>query len=653
MSPQPKTGPFGSWSSPISADMAAGKSLRFGSVCADGQTLYWSEGRPEEGGRSALMCALPDGAVEEILPAPWSARSKVHEYGGGEFTVQDGICFFVDAETQDLYALEPGLAPRRLSQASDTRFADMELDARHQRLIVVAERVDAGDGHGHPENFLSGVSLSGEGEPEALVAGHDFYANPRVSHDGKSLAFLSWDLPHMPWEAAALFIAAIADDGSIGAPTRVAGGVDDAVFQPEWTSDGRLLFVADANGWGNLHEWNRREIRTVEVCAADLLRPLWVFGMRSYALLDDARAAAVYFENGAARLKIINIASGESTPVETEFLSLDAITATGDGVGAVVATDTAAPAVARIPLGDGETHILRASMDAALAPDDISAARMITLDGDDASGGAVHALYYPPASASWAAPEGALPPVIVTVHGGPTGYADRGFKIKTQYWTSRGFGVCDVDYSGSAGYGRAYRERLDGQWGIRDVADVAAAARYLAGARLADPERIVISGGSAGGFTVLLALATHNLFAAGACAYAVSDLAQLQRITHKFEAGYLYRLTGTSVHEHESVFAARSPVNQAGEISAPVIFFQGADDKVVPPAQTRSMAQTLKENGVPVASFEFAGEGHGFRQGETIARVLQLEYAFYCRTLGLESADTLPEFAIENFETVQ
>ncbi|MGI9383968.1 MAG: S9 family peptidase, partial [Methyloligellaceae bacterium] len=295
-----KTRPFGGWPSPISAAMAAGKSLRFGSLCADGQALYWSEGRPEEAGRSAIMRALPDGVVAEILPAPWSARSKVHEYGGGEFTVLDGICFFVDAETQDLYALEPGLAPRRLSQASDIRFADMELDARHQRLIAVAERHDAGDGHGHPENFLSGVSLSGEGEPETLVAGHDFYASPRVSQDGKSLAFLSWDLPHMPWEAAALFVAAISDDGTIGMPTRVAGGFDAAVFQPEWTSNGRLLFVADANGWGNLHEWSAGKIRIVELCEADLMRPLWVFGMRSYALIDEARAAAVYFENGAA-----------------------------------------------------------------------------------------------------------------------------------------------------------------------------------------------------------------------------------------------------------------------------------------------------------------------------------------------------------------
>ena len=635
--------------------MAAGKSLRFGSLCADGQTLYWNEGRPEEGGRSVIMRALPDGAVEEVLPTPWSARSKVHEYGGGEFTVRDGACFFVDAETQDLYALRPGLAPRRLSQAGDIRFADMGLDACRQRLIAVAERHDAGGGHDHPENFLCGVSLQGESvtEPERLVAGHDFYANPRVSQDGKSLAFLSWDLPHMPWEAAALFVAAIDDAGTIGTPTRVAGGLDDAVFQPEWTSDGRLLFVADANGWGNLHEWSAGEIRTVEVCQADLMRPLWVFGMRSYALIDAARAAAVYFENGAARLKVIDIASGQSTPVDTDFLSLDAIVAVGDGIGAVAATDTAAPAVARIPLGEGDAQILRASMGAALAREDISAARMITLGGGDVSRQSVHALYYPPANARHVGPNGALPPVIVTVHGGPTGYAERGFKLKTQYWTSRGFGVCDVDYSGSAGYGRAYRERLDGQWGVRDVADIAAVARYLADTGLADPDRIVISGGSAGGLTVLLALAQHDLFAAGACAYAVSDLAQLQRITHKFEAGYLYRLTGTSAEENEGVFAERSPVNQASNIAAPVIFFQGTEDRVVPPAQTRSMAQTLKENGVPVACFEFAGEGHGFRQGETIARVLRLEYAFYCRTLGLESAEALPEMHIENFQPVR
>ncbi len=648
-----KIRPFGCWPSPISADAAAGKSLRLGSLCAEAGVLYWSEGRPEEGGRGVIMSALPSGVVEEILPTPFSARSKVHEYGGGEFTIHDGTCFFVEANSQDIYALEPSCEPRRLSEASGTRFADMAMDSSRGRLIAVAERHDGGDGHGYPENFLAGISVAGEGiaEPETLVEGHDFYAAPRVSPDGKSLAFLGWDLPHMPWEAAALYVAAIDRDGKIGAAVQIAGGDGDAAFQPEWTRDGRLLFVSDGNGWGNLREWNSGTVRTIEACEADLTRPLWVFGMRSYAPLDERRVAAVYLKDGGTQLKITDIASGGSTTVETDFRSVDSIVAFGDGVAVIGATDIAAPAVARISLDGGVTRVLRASMDVPLAPEDVSSARLLNIGGDDASGERIHALYYPPANASCAAPEGALPPVIINVHGGPTGYADRGFKIKTQYWTSRGFGVCDVDYSGSAGYGSAYRERLDGQWGIRDVADVVAAARHLANSGLADPDRLIISGGSAGGFTVLLALARYDVFAAGACSYGVCDLAQLQRITHKFEAGYLYRLTGTTPKEYEAVFAERSPVNQVDGIAVPVIFFQGEDDKVVPPVQTRSMAERLRERGVPVACFEFAGEGHGFRQSETISTVLKQEYAFYCRILGLEAEEPLAPIKIDDWHS--
>ncbi len=628
--------------------MAAGKSLRFGMLTSDGEAVYWSESRPEERGRGVIMRAGPDGPAEDILPAPWSARTRVHEYGGGEFLAKDGSVWFVEAESQDIFALVPGGEPTRLTEAADIRFADMTLDSRRRRLICVGERHPAGTGHAYPENFVAAIPLgeNPEAPVESLVSGGDFYAAPRVSPSGDALAWLSWDLPDMPWETAALYVAPIGTDGAIGTPERIAGGDGSAVFQPEWDAEGRLYFVWDETGWGNLYVWDGNTSHCVAPREADLVRPLWVFGMRSYAILGDGRIAAAYLDAGESQLQLIDPASGGSEPLESGLRGIDSLVAFGAELAVMGASDLAAPAVVRLPLKGGASEMLRASMEPVLAPEDISAARTLEIE---CGGEPVYALYYPPASASCAAPEGELPPVIVTAHGGPTGRADRGFKIRTQYWTSRGFGVCDVDYSGSAGYGRDFRRRLDGKWGISDVADVAAAARTLIARKLADPKRMVIAGSSAGGFTVLLALAKHDLFVAGACSYGVSDLAQLQRITHKFEGGYLYRLTGSTPRDCDEIFANRSPVQLAKKIDAPVIFFQGLDDKVVPPQQSRSIAGTLKRRGVPVAYYEFPGESHGFRQAKTILSVLTLEYAFYCHILAIKASEPLPGVTMDNW----
>lgn len=640
--------PFGSWPSPISAEMAAGKSLRLGTLTGDGDTVYWSESRPDEGGRGVIMRAGADGKVEEMLGPPWSARSRVHEYGGGEFLANHGALWFVEAESQDIYALERGSDPRRLTQAPDTRYADMTLDRRHDRLICVAEHHAGKSAHAYPENFLAAIPLAGglPGEPARVLAGSDFYAAPRVSPDGMALAWLSWDLPHMPWEAATLYVAPLEKGGALGTPQRIAGGQGNAVFQPEWDKDGKLYYVSDETGWGNLTVWDGKQSRHVVKQEADLLRPLWVFGMRSYAILGDGRIAAAHLDAGETRLDLYDPAEGTGTGVESGLRAIESIVPFDSGLAIIGASDLAAPAISRLRLGGGTAETLRSSMAADLAREDISTARMLEIDN---RGQAIYALYYPPASASCRAPDGDLPPVIVTAHGGPTGRADRGFKIKTQYWTSRGFGVCDVDYSGSAGYGRDFRRRLDGQWGIADVDDIGAAARTLIEQKLADPKRMIVAGSSAGGFTVLLALAKQDYFVAGMCSYGVSDLAQLQRITHKFEGGYLYGLTGSAPGNCEDIFAARSPINMAEDINAPVILFQGEDDKVVPPPQSQSIACTLERRGVPVAYYSFPGEGHGFRQAETIQSVLTLEYAFYCRILAIEPADLLPDVAIKNW----
>ncbi|MCH8240902.1 MAG: S9 family peptidase, partial [Proteobacteria bacterium] len=416
-------------------------------------------------------------------------------------------------------------------------------------------------------------------------------------------------------------------------------------FQPEWAADGKLYFVWDKSGWGALYVWDGKTVTGVAEAQSELMRPQWLFGMQSYVLLDETRAVAAFIERGETRLALIDLASGEMTPVESDMRSVDALAPFDDRVAVIGATDIAAPAVVSLDLG-GKAHIVRSSGETGLAGGDISKGEMLCFAGED---GEVFALFYPPANASCSAPANERPPVIILVHGGPTGMAGRGLNLKIQYWTSRGFAICDLDYSGTAGYGRAYRERLAGQWGLRDVADVSALARTLGKSGRVDTNRVLISGGSAGGYTVLMALAALDIFAAGACAYGVADLAQLQRVTHKFESGYLYALTGTNEQTCDAVFAARSPIALAHEINCPVIFFQGLEDKVVPPEQSRAMAQTLRERGVPVAYSEFANEGHGFRRAATIVKVLESEYAFYARVLGLEPAEALPEVAIENW----
>ena len=637
--------PYGTWRSPVSAKAVAGKSLRFGALQVQDTVLYWSESRPDEGGRGVIMRAGADGVAGDVLPRPFSARSKVHEYGGGEYLVAGGHVYFVDADTQDIHAISSGGSVRRLTRETGTRFADMTHDTPRARLIAVAEH--HGEGAGSPENYLAAIAIEGGGEvPSGMIAeGQDFYASPRVSPDGSTLAWLAWDLPDMPWESAALFVAQITQDGSLANQRHIAGGDGSAVFQPAWSPDGKLCFVWDKNGYGELYVWDGTEITQILAHRAELMRPHWVFAMQSYAVLDETRIAAAFIEDGETKLALIDVTSGDMTPVECGLRGIDALAPHGKGIALIGAGDISAPEVVACQ-PDGEIETLRSAGDTGLIVADISKAEMLRFESEKQR---VYALYYPPANARVSAPRDETPPLIVFVHGGPTGMADRGLKLKIQYWTSRGFAVCDLDYSGSAGYGRAYRERLNGQWGIRDVADVAALVTHLTTSGKADPERLLISGGSAGGYTVLMALAKLDIFAAGACSYGVADLTQLQAITHKFESGYLYGLTGTTSKTCEEIFTGRSPITHADAITCPVIFFQGLEDKVVPPQQSRAMARSLRTRGVPVAYREYVNEAHGFRRAETIIEVLESEYAFYARVLGLAPEEALPEIEIENW----
>lgn len=637
--------PYGTWASPISAGLVAGKSLRLGQVQSVGSDLYWSEGRPADGGRITIVHRDADGGTVDLLPPPYSARSSVHEYGGGELLATGSGVYFVNAEDQDIYLVEADGTIARITQADGWRFSDMCLDEANGRLIAVAE-IHSQEHDPEPENVLAAISLKSErlGDVGRLAEGKDFYATPRVSPDGKTLAWLEWSLPHMPWEDATLKTAAFEGDGLSRVET-IAGGNGTAAFQPTWGADSTLYFVWDESGWGNLHRSGPQGPECVCRHAAEFGLPLWALGARSFAVLPDGRLFVTYFEEGRSHSALLAPETGELTALETGLANVYGPTVLGAGIAAQITSDTEAPAIGLIEL-DGSVSIIRKSAEFDLAPEAFSAGQTLKLEGKD--GRTTWALYYPPASVDHAGPDGEAPPMLVSAHGGPTGMADRGLKLKVQYWTSRGFAYLDVDYAGSWGYGRDYREALNGQWGVADVEDVIAATQAVVAKGLADPGKLMISGGSAGGYTVLSALAFHDLYAAGASYYGVADLEKLLALTHKFESGYLYALTGTEPGNTDAVFKARSPLEHAGGISSPVIFFQGDKDFVVPPGQSREMAASLESRGVPVSYFEFAGEGHGFRAADTLSRSLEAEYVFYARVLNLTPAETLDPIMIKN-----
>lgn len=644
------TAPYGTWGSPIAAADLARGSRRFGLVAGDGAHVWWTEGRPAERGRQALMRTRLDaggrpGEPEEMLAAPWSVRSRVHEYGGGEFLAVGETVYFTGDGDQGTWEMAVGSEPRRIAAEPGMRLADYALDAGRGRLLAVAERhrqPAGGDAHAHPDNLIVAVPLAGadRGKVLPLVEGRGFYAFPRLSPDGTRLAFLAWDLPDMPWDQAALWVAPVRANGEVGRAKRIAGGGAVAAMQPLWLADGRLAFLHDASGFGNVALWDGDVVRDLTKIEGELGQPMWGLGQRTLvARADGALVAAASIGGRPALVTVTELEKRRPSVAIDEVGSgvtgIGSLAATANGIAGMLSRDRTAGGLGLPASGRKGPVILRASSDLALDPATVSRGEEIQFRGGDRR--VTYARYYAPRSATHRGPRGAKPPLLVLAHGGPTASAGRGLSPRVQFYTSRGFAVVDVDYAGSTGYGRRYRERLDGQWGIADVADCAAAAKHLAREGSVDPERIAIAGGSAGGYTTLMALATtKGVFAAGSSHYGISDLALLMEHTHKFEAGYLHRLLGTTPRNWQKVCAARSPLTHIEAVTAPLILFQGLDDKVVPPEQSRLIAEKLRERGVPVELYEFEGEAHGFRRAETIVRVAEAELAFLLRALRLE-----------------
>jgi dipeptidyl aminopeptidase/acylaminoacyl peptidase len=659
--------PFGTWPSPISAQAVATQGIRLGSVTVDGDDIYWLERRPDEGGRAVLVRRGADGRVVELTPAGFNVRTRVHEYGGGAYVVAGGAIYFSNFSDQRIYRVggpaeqDPAYAAP-VTPAGDRFYADFAFDAKRNRLICVRE--DHGPpeggphGRGEAETTLVAIPLDGPGGPdgpplqsagEVIASSYDFYSTPRVSPDGTRLAWLSWRHPQMPWDGTELWVADVTATGRLDGAVRVAGGPTESIYQPGWSPDGTLYFVSDRDGWWKLYRWDgglSHAAITNASPGAEFGRPQWIFETATWAFADPSRIVVAYTRTGRWHLGVVNVASGVMSSLAPGLEPREWLTATTTHAIVVAGSPRASDAVMQIDLETGEAEPLKTASPVDLEPAFISEPEAI--DFLTGRGLTAHAFVYPPRHPEYTAPSGERPPLIVISHGGPTTATSARFDVAIQYWTTRGFAVADVNYGGSSGFGRPYRERLKGQWGIVDVEDAINVARYLVTHGKADPNRLIIRGGSAGGYTALAALAFHpGEFKAGASYYGISDIEVLAHDTHKFESRYLDTLVGP-YPEARDLYRARSPIHFVDRLSCALILFQGLEDKVVPPNQSEMMAAAVRAKGMPVAYLAFEGEQHGFRKSSTIVRSLEAELFFYGAVFGFSPADRIAPVPIDN-----
>jgi len=640
--------PYGSWPSPITIDLLLAGSVRLSQPRLDGDDLYWLEGRPLERGRNVVVRQEPDGAPQDVTPPDFNARTRAHEYGGGDYAVHHGVVYFANDADQRLYRQRPGETPQPLTPAADLRYADMLVDAARGRLIAVRE--DHREPGREAINSLVAIPLDG-GEQTTLAGGNDFYASPRLSQDGRRLAWLTWNHPSMPWDGTELWLADLAGDGTATSARRVAGGPAESVFQPEWAPDGTLTFISDRSDWWNLYRLgDDGAAEPLYPMAAEFGLPQWIFGMSTYAFTGPETIVCTYTQDSRRVMALLDV--GEDDPAKRLHV-LDVplagvgLVAAGGRVVYVGASPTQEPAIVRLDPATGAHEVLRHASPVTVDPGYLSIARPVTFPTE--GGLTAHGYFYPPRNRDYDAPAGELPPLIVTSHGGPTSATTSDLALGRQYWTSRGFAILDVNYGGSTGYGRAYRQRLNGQWGVVDVEDCINGARWLAEQGLVDVERLIIRGGSAGGYTTLCAITFHDVFKAAASYYGISDAEALAAETHKFESRYTDALFGPYPARRD-LYVARSPIHFAHDCSAALILFQGLDDKVVPPAQSEAMFLAARAKELPVAYLAFEGEGHGFRQAGTLKRTVEAELYFYSRVFGFDLAEAVEPVTIENLD---
>lgn len=653
-----KHAPFGCWPSTISADLVGGKTPRISEARVYGDAVFWLETQPEEKGRNAIMMQR-NGETVCVLPRPLSSQSKVHEYGGGSYAVHGDDVYFVLADDQRIYhlsiqaSIDGKAEPQAITPDDGRRYADLKVDAARNALIAVCEEHTDGGANG-VANYLVSISLEAAHSIQTLHSGHDFYSNPEISPDGKHLSFLTWDHPNLPWDNTQLWCISLNDEtpSVVGDARLIAGNGDESIFQPQWSEDGALLFVSDRENWWNIYECadigaSTPSIRAVTNLDAEFATPQWTFAMSTFANFNKQTLIAAYTQAGRWHLCYVDRASGELTTIDTTSSVIESVHAANSTAVFIGANPAELPAVFRAH--EGQISALTFPPKLIDDKDVALPASMSYPTSDDQQS---HLLFYPPTNNGFTSAD-EKPPVIVLSHGGPTGATESQLNFKIQFWTNRGFAVADVNYRGSTGYGREFRRSLYLKWGEYDVDDVCCAVDYLAKQGLIDPQRSIIKGSSAGGYTTLAALAFRDTFAAGVSLYGIGDLELLATDTHKFEARYMDQLVGPYPQE-QALYKQRSPLNSVDKINCPLLVFQGLKDKVVPPNQAQAMVEATSKKGLAVAYVTYEDEAHGFRNPDNVQHMLDAELQFYSAIFTLPRPNTSDTpLVIRNREQLQ
>ena len=664
--PAPVRAPYGGWASPIAAAELAKAAVGTSDVRVFDGRVYWRESRPDEGGRQVLRTFGADGQPTTLTPEGFSVRTRVQEYGGSSYWVLGERIVFANFVDQRLYLQQGEAAPVPITPAK-YQYSDCVIDAARGALVCVREdHTEATkQANGEERNEIVRVAVP---TAEALAAhdaastgaagtvlftGTDFVAYPRLSADGAKLAFIAWNHPDMPWDRTTLHVANVAADGTVGEPQRVAGG-DTAVLEPQWAADGTLYFIDETSGWWNLYAWDGSATRAVAPMEREFGGALWSLGMQSYVLAGNGKAYVRTSRHAVDELGELDLATGAYRAFDLPFVAFGDVSLDAEG-RIITSASSATDESALLAVTPTTAAVARLHQPNALGipTDFVSVGERIafpTAPGADGAPRTAHATYYPPTHSGFRGPDGAKPPLIVTIHGGPTSVSKPTFSLARQYWTSRGFAIVDVNYGGSTSYGRAYRQRLNGQWGVVDVQDAVAAVDFLVAQGKADAAKVAIRGGSAGGFTTLAALAFTDRFKAGANYFGVSDIAALAATSHKFERQYDVSLVGPP---DEALYRARSPIFHLEGFTEPLITFQGAEDRIVTPDQSRRIVEALDAKGVMHAYFEFEGEQHGFRKAENIIRAQEAELAFYGAVFGFTPDDPIAPIGLKHADATK
>jgi dipeptidyl aminopeptidase/acylaminoacyl peptidase len=631
--------PYGTWKSPITANLIAGKTVSLNPLKIENNSFYWLESRPSESGRLVVMRQL-EGKTDIITPVGFNVRSRVHEYGGGAVLITNGVIYFIDYDSQQIFCQKSDKAPYSITKSINSRFADMQFDSIRNRIICVQEDHSK---DGEPLNKLIAVNLQ-SGFIDILDDEHDFVSSPRIDNNCDNLAWLTWDHPNMPWDGSTLWTSEFSDKGFLKNKKIVAGGLEESIFQPEWFGTKKLIYISDRSNWWNLYMYADQKTFPIYLDDAEYGLPQWAFGMSTYGITEDNHIIATRNQGGLCQLGIIRNSNFEVLDLPyTEFTN---ICVDKNKVMFVGSSSTKISQLVCLDMKSKDHEVLRVSSTVNIDPGYISEA--VKLEFSNSEESVSYGFYYRPKNLKYVASNNELPPLIVRGHGGPTGFSSDSLNLSIQFWTSRGFAVLDVNYRGSSGFGRKYRKALDEKWGVSDVDDMVNGALYLVEKNKVDKKRLIIRGGSAGGYTTLAALTFRSLFSAGASHYGIGDLISLSRDTHKFESCYLDTIIG-KLPENKNRYLERSPINYADQLKCPVIFLQGVEDKVVPPNQAETMVNALKLNGVPVSYLSFEGEGHGFRKDTNIEKALIAELSFYGRIFNFEPDHILADLKIHNY----